>query len=94
VATALGLAVLLALSLQLGGVLLTTALLVLPALAARRLCRRLATVPWLAVGLAEAAVTAGFAIAWSADLPPAQVAVALLGLVLAASWCWPPSWRA
>ncbi len=91
---ALLLAGLLAISLELSGALLTTALLVLPALAARRFAQRLATVPWIAVAIAEAAVTAGFAIAWSADLPPGQVAVALLGTAMVAAWAWPPSWRA
>jgi zinc transport system permease protein len=92
--SALLLAILLTIALTLAGALLTTALLVLPALAARRLTRHLGVVPWLAVLIGEVAVSAGFAIAWSADLPPGQVAVALLGAVLAASWCWPPSWRA
>lgn len=92
--SALLLAVLLTLALTLAGALLTTALLVLPALAARRFARSLAWVPWIAVLLGQAAVSAGFAIAWSADLPPGQVAVALLGGAMALSWCWPPSWRA
>lgn len=91
--SALLLALLLAASLQLSGSLLTTALLVLPALAARRFARRLAWVPWLAVLIAEVCVTAGYAIAWSADLPPGQVAVALLGGAMVLSWLWPPSWR-
>mgnify|MGYP000296256967 CR=1 FL=1 len=88
------LAALLAISLELSGALLTTALLVVPALAARRFARRLATVPWIAVLIAELAVTLGFAIGWSADLPPGQVAVALLGGAMVAAWVWPPSWRA
>jgi len=91
--SALILALLLAAALQLSGALLTTALLVLPALTARRFARRLAWVPWLAVGIAELCVTAGFAIAWSADLPPGQVSVALLGGAMALAWIWPPSWR-
>jgi zinc transport system permease protein len=92
--TALLLALLLAVALKLLGALLTTALLVLPALAARRLCTRLAWVPWLAMASGLAAVTGGFAIAWSADLPPGQVAVALLGGLLVLAWLWPRSWRA
>jgi ABC-type Mn2+/Zn2+ transport system permease subunit len=92
--SAVVLALLLATALELSGALLTTALLVLPTLAARRFATRLAVVPWLAVGIAELAVTAGFALAWSADLPPGQVAVGLLGGVMVAAWAWPPSWRA
>jgi zinc/manganese transport system permease protein len=91
--SALLLALLLAASLQLSGSLLTTALLVLPALAARRFARRLAWMPWLAVIIAEVCVTAGYAIAWNADLPPGQAAVALLGGAMVLSWLWPPSWR-
>ncbi len=91
--SALVLALLLAAALELSGALLTTALLVVPALAARRLARRLAWVPWLAIAIAEVAVTAGYAIAWCADLPPGQVTVALLGGVMVLAWLWPPSWR-
>ena len=91
---ALGFAVLLAASLKITGALFTTALLVMPVLAARRLLHRLAPLPWLAVLLPEIAVTAGFALSWAWDLPPGQVAVAILGLFLVATWLWPPSWRA
>lgn len=91
---ALLLAILLTIALTLAGALLTTALLVLPALAARRLTGRLGFVPVLAVIIAQAAVSAGFAIGWSFDLPPGQVAVAILGAAMTAAWCWPPSWRA
>lgn len=91
---ALGLAILLTIALTLAGALLTTALLVLPALAARRFARSLVWVPWIAIAVGLAAMTGGYAIAWSADLPPGQVAVGLLGGVMALSWCWPPSWRA
>ncbi len=94
ISAAMGLALLLAASLKVTGALFTTALLVLPVLISRRLLHRLAPLPWLAVLLAEGAITAGFALSWSWDLPPAQVAVAILGLMLAASWAWPPSWRA
>ncbi len=93
IAAALGLALLLATSLKITGALFTTALLVLPVLISRRLLSRLAPLPWLAVILAEAAVTTGFALSWTWDLPPAQVAVAILGLLLAATWVWPPAWR-
>lgn len=92
--SALLLAILLTIALTLAGALLTTALLVLPALAARRLTGQLGLVPVLAVIIAQVAVSAGFAIGWSADLPPGQVAVAILGAAMAAAWCWPPSWRA
>lgn len=91
--TSLGLAALLATALSIAGAMFTTAVLVMPALIARRLCHRLSLVAPLAVGFAVLATTAGFAIAWSADLPPGQVTVGLLGALLALSWCWPPSWR-
>ena len=58
-----------------------------------RFARRLAWVPWLAVLIAEVCVTAGYAIAWTADLPPGQVAVAMLGGAMVLAWAWPPSWR-
>jgi zinc transport system permease protein len=93
-AAALLLALLLAVALKLLGALLTTALLVLPALAARRMGTRLAWMPWLSMAAGLGAVTGGFAIAWSADLPPGQVAVALLGGLLVLAWLWPRSWRA
>ncbi len=76
----------LASSLRLTGTLFTTALLVLPALIARRWCGGLTMLPWAAVLIAQAAVTGALAIAWHADLPPAQVAVALLAAALAATW--------
>jgi ABC-type Mn2+/Zn2+ transport system permease subunit len=55
---------------------------------------RLAWMPWLSMAAGLGAVTGGFAIAWSADLPPGQVAVALLGGLLVLAWLWPRSWRA
>jgi zinc transport system permease protein len=90
---AVGLALLLAVALRVSGALFTTAVLVMPALIARRLCRSLRWLPLVAVAVALVAVTGGFAIGWSADVPPGQAAVGLLGLALVAAWCWPPSWR-
>ncbi len=76
----------LAISLHLTGALFTTALLVLPALIARRWVRNLPSLPWAVVLIAEVAVTMAMALAWHLDLPPAQVAVVLLAGLLLCTW--------
>ncbi|MBK8975370.1 MAG: metal ABC transporter permease [Planctomycetes bacterium] len=64
------------------GTLYTFGCLVLPALAARYLCSRMVQMLWVAPMLALACSFAAFVIANSADLPPAQVAIAAQALVL------------
>jgi ABC-type Mn2+/Zn2+ transport system permease subunit len=80
----LGLAV--GLSIRVAGMLYTFGCLVLPALVAKNLCRRVkpmfVVAPLVAVGTA----TLGFVLANHYDDPPAQVTVALLCLCVAVAW--------
>ena len=62
-------------SLHVAGLLYTFGALVLPAMAARQLCRDLATMAWLTPMLAVATAIAGTAGADVWDLPPGQVVV-------------------
>jgi ABC-type Mn2+/Zn2+ transport system permease subunit len=59
---------------------------VLPALVARRLARESRPLLWLAPGVALAAALPGFVAAHVADVPPAQMTVALLCAALAVAW--------
>jgi ABC-type Mn2+/Zn2+ transport system permease subunit len=80
----LGLAV--GLSIRVAGMLYTFGCLVLPALVAKNLCRRVkpmfVVAPLVAVGTA----TLGFVLANHYDDPPAQMTVALLCLCVAVAW--------
>lgn len=66
------------LAIRVSGLLFAFGCLVLPALAARGLCREVRTQFIIAPALALGAGVAGFALANHHDLPPAQVAVGLL----------------
>ncbi len=70
-------------SMKLAGVLLATALLVLPGAAAVRMSKRLGTVFVLAVGTALSGVLGGLAASFEADLPPGPCVVAVLVGLLA-----------
>ena len=78
------------LSIHSAGMIYTFGCLVLPAMAARKLCREVRPMFVVAptIGLSTAALS--FFMAHSIDMPPAQVAVALQCAVLALAWSW--SW--
>lgn len=63
-------------SLHVAGLLYTFGALVLPAMAARQLCREFGTMAWLTPVLATAGAILGTGCADAWDLPPAQVVVA------------------
>jgi ABC-type Mn2+/Zn2+ transport system permease subunit len=85
-AIALGLAI--GWSLHVAGTLYAFGCLILPALAARQVCREVGTMALVAPAIALVLAVAGSVIANAADLPPAQVTVALLGGAVAAGWLW------
>jgi ABC-type Mn2+/Zn2+ transport system permease subunit len=68
------------------GALFAFASLVLPALAARELCRTMAAMLWAAPLLGASVTFVALFAAHTADLPPGQVAAALLGAVLLMAW--------
>jgi ABC-type Mn2+/Zn2+ transport system permease subunit len=74
--------------LHVSGMLYGFGCLVLPAMAARNLCRRVGPMFWLSPLLAVACSSAAFVIANAYDDPPGQMAVALMALML------PPAWLA
>lgn len=76
------------LSIHSAGMIYTFGCLVLPALAARKLCREVRRMFWVApaIGLATAGVA--FVVAHDLDLPPAQLAVALQCAAVAGAWLW------
>ncbi|MBA3686552.1 MAG: metal ABC transporter permease, partial [Planctomycetes bacterium] len=78
VAIALWLGLSIGLAIRVCGLLFAFGCLVLPALAARGLCREVRSQFLVAPALAVAACVVGFALANHHDLPPAQVAVGLL----------------
>jgi zinc/manganese transport system permease protein len=80
----LGLAV--AWSIHVAGMVFTFGLLVLPALVAKGLVREMRSLVILAPGVAFAASAAAFVLANWWDLPPGQVAVALLCVAQLATW--------
>jgi zinc/manganese transport system permease protein len=80
----LGLAV--AWSIHVAGMVFTFGLLVLPALVAKGLVREMGTLVVVAPVIAFAASAAAFVLANWWDLPPGQVAVALLCLAQVATW--------
>lgn len=81
----LGLAV--GLAIRSSGMLFTFGALVLPPLAARRLCRETWRMLYAAPALGLLGSVAGFVLANDRDLPPAQVAVAVWSLFLLLAWC-------
>jgi ABC-type Mn2+/Zn2+ transport system permease subunit len=80
----LGLAV--GLSIRVAGMLYTFGCLVLPALVAKNLCRKVRPMFVVAPLMAVATATVGFALANRYDDPPAQMTVALLCLCVAVAW--------
>lgn len=80
---ALGL--MLGLSIKVAGMLFAFGLLVLPAMAARRVSREIRPLFWTAPLIAVVATAAGLALAEFYDFPPAQVTVALLAALSALS---------
>jgi ABC-type Mn2+/Zn2+ transport system permease subunit len=73
-------------SIRASGLIYTFGCLVLPALAARNLCRETRPVLWLAPVLALATAAAGFVVANAWDLPPAHATVSGLCALVAVSW--------
>jgi ABC-type Mn2+/Zn2+ transport system permease subunit len=84
--TAVVLGISVGLSIRVSGLLYTFGCLVLPALIARAMLAELRSAVVAAPLIGVAASAMGFAIANEYDYPPAQVAVALLGAVLALAW--------
>lgn len=74
------------LSLRVSGTLYTFACLVLPALVARNVCRRISPMFWVSPVAALLCSGLGFVVANHADFPPAQMTVAFMGLLLVAAW--------
>ena len=66
--------------------LYTFGCLVLPGLAARSLCREITAMLFVAPLLGVVVSLAGFILANDLDYPPAQVAVALMSMLLVVSW--------
>lgn len=86
VALMLTLAITIVVAMKLAGVILVTALLVIPGAAALRLSDRLAPVFAWSVGAAVIGVGAGLALSYRANLPPGpSVVTALLGVLLGAA---------
>ncbi len=82
----LGLAV--GLSIRSSGMLYTFGCLVLPALAAKHVCREVRPMFLVAPVVAVGAGAIGFALANHYDYPPAQMTVALLSLLVTLAWLW------
>jgi ABC-type Mn2+/Zn2+ transport system permease subunit len=80
----LGLAI--GLSIQSSGMLYTFGMLVLPALIAKNLCREVQPMFLVSPGVALIIAAAGFVLANHYDFPPAQMTIALLGLLLGGVW--------
>ena len=83
---AAGLGLVVGLSLRATGLLYTFGCLVLPALAARSLCREIGPMFTVAPVLAVLTATIGFILANGWDYPPAQMIVAVQALLLLAAW--------
>lgn len=86
VAESLWLGLVVGLSIRATGMLYTFGGLVLPALVAKNVCREIGPMFWVAPAVALATNSVGFVIANHYDFPPAQMNVALTGLVLAVAW--------
>jgi zinc/manganese transport system permease protein len=84
IAVWLGLAV--AWSIHVSGMVFTFGCLVLPGLVAKSLARRVSTLLWLAPVVALVAASTAFVLANDYDLPPGQVAVAILCTMQAGAW--------
>jgi ABC-type Mn2+/Zn2+ transport system permease subunit len=73
-------------AMRVSGMLYSFGCLVLPALVARRLVREARSVLWAAPAVALATAVPGLVLAHFADVPPAQMTVALLCGVLGLAW--------
>jgi ABC-type Mn2+/Zn2+ transport system permease subunit len=80
----LGLAV--GIAIRASGALFAFGALVLPALAAKGLCREVRSMAWVAPALGAAAAFAGFFAGHAFDVPPAHATVALLAAAVALTW--------
>lgn len=76
-------------SMKLAGVVLATALLVLPGAAALQLSRRLGVVFVLAIALGEVGVLGGLVVSFETDLPAGPCIVGCLAVILALAWMIP-----
>jgi zinc transport system permease protein len=74
------------LSIRVSGMLYTFGCLVLPAMAAKCLCREVRQMFWVAPVIGVASAMVGFVVANDKDYPPAQMTVAILALVVVAAW--------
>jgi zinc transport system permease protein len=81
---ALLIALIVAVSIQLVGALLMTALLLTPAAIAMRWSKTPTQMIWLAIGIGQLAVLTGLSLAWHLDTPiaPAIVSLLFMGFVL------------
>jgi ABC-type Mn2+/Zn2+ transport system permease subunit len=84
-AVVLGIAV--GLAIRTSGMLYTFGCLVLPAMAAKALCREVAQMFWVAPVVGLASAVAAFVVANEYDYPPGQMTVAVLSAVVVVAWC-------
>lgn len=73
------------LSMKLAGVVLATALLVIPGATALKLSERFGRVMWLSVGAAFVSIVGGLVLSFEADWPPGPSIVSVLTVIYAAS---------
>lgn len=76
------------LSIRISGLLYSFGMLVLPALVAKNLSRHFQPIFWMAPVLAVATALTSFVLANHFDLPPAQLAVLGLAILLIPAWLW------
>lgn len=88
VGTAVWLGVAVGLSIHSAGMIYTFGCLVVPALAARKLCREVRPMFVVAPVIGLTTSAASFVVAHDLDWPPAQLSVAVQCAVLALSWLW------
>lgn len=85
---AVWLGVVVATSIHVAGVLFAFGALVLPALAAKNLCREVREMVVVSPLLAVTFTLVGLVLANAKDYPPGQMAVALYSMLLAVAWAW------
>lgn len=71
---------------KLAGIVLLNAFLVIPAVAARQLCRRFSSLTLAAMGLGLGGTVLGLCLSWLLNWPCGASVVTALGLLFAASW--------
>jgi ABC-type Mn2+/Zn2+ transport system permease subunit len=86
VATSVWLGLGVGLAIRTSGMLYTFGCLVLPALAAKSLCREVRAMFFVAPALGLAAALVGFVLANSWDYPPAQLTVGIMCVAVAGAW--------